>query len=255
MFTIFDWFGYNLPIKERYRLIKQAGFDGVMLYWSDEFGDADYKSFPQYAKEHGLYVENIHTSFENINSIWLDNQDGKGIEDYLLQCVDDCITYEIPTMVVHLSSGDNPPPMNIFGLDRIKRVAEKAEKHKVNVALENLRNSESLAYVFEKIELQHIGFCYDSGHHNCRNPKEDLLKKYGSRLMALHLHDNDGTDDQHRLPLEGTIDWNKTMQSISQTNYSGAIALEVINREYEKMSAEGFLSVAFERAKKLENLL
>jgi hypothetical protein len=27
MITIYDWFGYELPIKERYRLIKKAGFE------------------------------------------------------------------------------------------------------------------------------------------------------------------------------------------------------------------------------------
>lgn len=252
MMTIFDWFGFAIPYPERFRKIREAGFDGVLLYWSDEYGDTDFKSFPRYAEEAGLTVENIHTSFKNINSIWADNQEGTSIEDYLLQCVDDCAVYGIPTMIVHLSSGNNPPPMNPFGVDRIKRIVEKAEKYKVHVALENLRNSESLGYILGQIDSRHVGFCYDSGHHHCWNPKEDLLMKYGSRLMALHLHDNDGTEDEHRLPFDGTIDWNKTMRTISQTKYSGAIALEVMNRGYEALSAEEFLRVAFERAKKLE---
>jgi len=44
------------------------------------------------------------------------------------------------------------------------------------------------------------------------------------------------------------------MQSICQTNYSGAIALEVMNHGYEQLTAEEFLSLAFERTKKLEEL-
>lgn len=32
MITIYDWFGYELPIKERYQLIKEAGFDGSEIY-------------------------------------------------------------------------------------------------------------------------------------------------------------------------------------------------------------------------------
>lgn len=72
--------------------------------------------------------------------------------------------------------------------------------------------------------------------------------------MALHLQDNDGTNDQHRLPFDGTIDWTKTMQSIYQTNYSGAIALEVMNYGYEQSTAEEFLSLAFKRAKRLGEL-
>ncbi|MGN7385233.1 hypothetical protein [Paenibacillus sp. SAFN-117] len=37
MITIYDWFGYELPIKERYQLIKEAGFDGVLLWWSEDY--------------------------------------------------------------------------------------------------------------------------------------------------------------------------------------------------------------------------
>ena len=36
--VIYDWFGYALPLRERYRLIRAAGFDGVMLWWSNDFG-------------------------------------------------------------------------------------------------------------------------------------------------------------------------------------------------------------------------
>lgn len=39
---IYDCFGYgpgyDVPFPERYRLIKEAGFDCVMLWWSDRFG-------------------------------------------------------------------------------------------------------------------------------------------------------------------------------------------------------------------------
>lgn len=172
----------------------------------------------------------------------------------MLQCVADCAAYEISTMIVHLSSGNDAPPMNLFGLDRIKRITEKAEKHGIKIALENLRNSEGLAYTLGRFDSQNLGFCYDSGHHHCRNPKEDLLTKYGSRLMALHLHDNNGIEDQHLLPFDGTIDWNKTMQKICTTDYSGPIALEVANHGYENLPAEEFLSTAFEKARKLETM-
>jgi hypothetical protein len=32
--SLFDWFGYNLPMKEHYFLIKQSGFDGTIIYFS-----------------------------------------------------------------------------------------------------------------------------------------------------------------------------------------------------------------------------
>jgi sugar phosphate isomerase/epimerase len=99
----------------------------------------------------------------------------------------------------------------------------------VNVAFENLRRLGYLKYILSHVDSPRAGFCYDSGHHNCRTPNEDLLSQYGSRLMALHLHDNDGSDDQHRLPFDGTTDWSATMRRIAQSGYKGALALEATN--------------------------
>ena len=39
--SIVDYFGYNLSPQERLRLIKEAGFGGVMLLWAGYF-DKDY---------------------------------------------------------------------------------------------------------------------------------------------------------------------------------------------------------------------
>ena len=42
MIGIYDCFGYGtgyeVSFEERYKLIKNAGFDCVMLWWSDKFG-------------------------------------------------------------------------------------------------------------------------------------------------------------------------------------------------------------------------
>lgn len=257
MITIYDWFGYELPIKERYQLIKEVGFDGVLLWWSDgfgrdRFGRNDYRNGPQIAREAGLIIENIHTPVQNENNLWIDNLDGETVTDCYLQCVADCAEFEIPTMVVHLPNENNP--INRLGLDRIKRITEKAEQLGVNVALENLRNLSNLAYVLEHVDSMRIGFCYDCGHHYRYYPSNDLLSMYGSRLMALHLHDNNGSYAQHGLPFDGTIDWSTTMKKIVGSDYSGATAIEAMNWDYEDLSAKEFLHKAFERAKRLEEL-
>ena len=255
MVTIFDWFGYEVPYEKRYRLIKEAGFDGVLLYWSDEFNNTDYKHCPEMARDAGLFVENIHTSFDNINDLWLDNLSGDEIVDYLLQCVDDCHEYEIPTMIVHLTSGDNPPHANELCVKRINRIIERAEQKCVNVALENLRKPEYLGFVFDRITSSRLGFCFDSGHQNCRSKNIDLLSMYGEKLMAVHLHDNDESSDQHRMPFDGNIDWNTVMKKLSDIHYNGYTALEIMNAGYENIEKPSeFLSIAFDRAKKLDNL-
>jgi sugar phosphate isomerase/epimerase len=252
MITIYDWFGYELLIKERYQFIKEAGFDGVMLWWSEGFNRNDYRNGPQLAREAGLCIENIHTPIQNEQKLWLDNLEGEAAAECYLQCVADCAEFEIPTMVVHLPHESHQ--CNTLGLDRIKRMTEKAEQLGVNVALENLRNLTNVEYVLEQVDSKRIGFCYDSGHHYRHYPDKGLLSKYGSRLMALHLHDDNGSHAQHGLPFDGTTDWPATMRKITETGYSGATAIEAMNWDYEELTAKEFLHQAFERAKRLEAL-
>ena len=253
MFAIFNYFGCKLENEELYRLIKQTGFESTSMGWCD-MNYADFRYHPELARKAGLFVENIHVPFTAANDLWLDNLAGNALLDIYLQYVQDCADFELPTMVMHLSSGDEPPPFNEIGLDRIKRIVEKAEQKNVNIALENLRKTEYLAYALGNINSARLGFCYDSGHHHCWSPHDDLLSKYGHRLMALHLHDNDGKKDQHHLPFDGTMDWDMTMKKLAKTDYKGAISLEVGNFGYEDLTAEAFLLVAYDRAKRLEEI-
>lgn len=104
------------------------------------------------------------------------------------------------------------------------------------------------------IKSNRLGFCYDSGHENCYCKGADLLSLYGDKLMALHLHDNDCIEDQHRIPGEGTIDWNYVAQKIKSIGYSGAISLEITNEfsnQYSGTSAQEFLMIANERIRNL----
>ncbi len=257
--TIFDWFGYELHYSIRYQLIKQAGFDGVLLWGDDESFSV---KCPEIARANGLFVENVHTPFTDSANLWLDNLKGQDYVDKVLKCIDNCSSFEIPTTVVHLSKRDNNPPDNQLGLERVKRLVERAEAKNVTLALENQSNADYLRLVFNSVDSPMLKFCFDSGHQNCRTPEENWLAEYGHRLGSLHLHDNMGfrgkdEDDQHLLPFDGNIDWPSTMKKIKSLGYDGPIALEVVNTGYEKLKDEHleFLKIAYERGKSLCELM
>jgi L-ribulose-5-phosphate 3-epimerase len=249
---IYYWFGYPIANKERFRLIKEAGFDNVFLWWGDEFVDldGDKNLLPEMARAVGLEVENVHAPFDKTNRIWTESVNAEDIVKRYTQCIIDCAQHNIPTVVIHLTNGDAPPAPTLLGIDRIKYLVELAEQKGVNIALENLRKPEYLQFVFSNIQSNRLGFCYDSGHENCYSKGTDLLRTYGNKLMALHLHDNDGTDDQHRIPGEGTINWDSIIQKIKSTRYQGAISLEVTNefsKQYSGITAQEFLMAANKR--------
>lgn len=250
MISIYDWFGYELPINERYNLIKKAGFDGVLLWWSDGFGRGEYRNGVEYARKAGLFVENIHTPIEHQNDLWADNIDGQVELECYLECIKDCAEFEIPTMVVHLPEEEYIP--NKLAMDRINKIAEKAEQYGINVAMENVGNKSNLIFVLDRVKSERVGFCYDCCHHQNYCKDTDLLSMYGDRLMALHLHDNGGERHQHQLPFDGSIEWDNIMKDIAKTGYEGPTSLEPMNWDYTDLSASDFLRKAFKKAEKLD---
>jgi len=259
MLSIFNWFGYReLSHAEGFRLIRQAGFEGVLLWWDFADGGEDYRKQPELARREGLWVENIHTPFGHVQDIWEDNAAGQALFDYYMTCVGDCAAFGIPTMVMHAHKRGIPPPADLrLGLGRFNRIVDRAEQKGVDVAMENQRSPTQMklaAWLLEEIGSPRFGFCLDSGHHNAREEDVDMLARFGHRLMALHLHDNDATDDQHLLPFDGTTDWAKQMRAIAATGYKGPTTLEVVNEGYGEKSPAEFLAIAYERAKRLEQL-
>lgn len=249
---IYYWFGYPIQNFERFKLIKEAGFDHVMLWWGDEFIEIDGEKavLPDMARRLGLAVENVHLPYEKVNDIWLDGINGLDMVKFYKSCITDCAAHHIPTAVLHVMDGETPPAPSQIGIDRFKDIIEFAERKNVNIALENLKRPEHLDFIFSNIQSKCLGFCYDSGHENCYSQDKDFLSNYGDRLMALHLHDNDGSADQHRIPGEGTVNWEMVSEKLCVLEYSGAISLEITNefsKQFTGLSPEEFLKVAYER--------
>lgn len=257
MISMWDWFDKDTPMLERYRLMKEVGFDGVLMWWSnefgrDKFGNDDYLNSPKMAIDSGLFIENIHVPVEYANLLWEDSPDGTAIYNRYMQCIRDCESFEIPTMVVHLPNEDHV--FTKLGLERMMKITELAEQKSINVALENLRNLSNLSYVLEKIDSNRIGFCYDSGHHYHYYPECNMLSKFGSRLMALHLQDDNGSHGMHGLPLDGSINWISVMKNIADTGYKGPTSLEPMKWAYEDMSVEEYLKLAARKARRLDSM-
>jgi len=253
---MFPLFIPDLPAGEKYRLIKDAGFDAVSIYWGDENKYEQLKS----AREYGLIIDNIHSQNEDAHTIWQDDTCGEKRKDVLLSCVEDCALYNIPTVVIHLTGFPPYPPVTELGLRRIEEIVHLAERKNVKLAFENLWTFEHLDTLFERFASPNVGFCYDTGHENL-NLYRDCLESYSDKIFAVHINDNfrDGYD-AHVLPFDGTINWDEKMRQLNQCKNVNFLTLEIYKLEsgeheksciYKELSAEEFLSTAYQRAVKL----
>ena len=237
-------------------MIRAAGFTSVMLWWGGEFDavPGEYLTHPALAHTYGLTVENAHLPYFTVNELWT----GGSYEGLLLDGIRSCAAYGVPVLVAHVSEGENPPEPTQCGIDTLLRAADLCERLNVRLALENVRQSRHLDYALSHIDSKQVGFCYDIGHARVVYKREHtLLKRYADRLMALHLHDNDGSGDQHRLPFDGDVDWKSFSRILPQTAYRGALTLEAEQQDWQnpdRITAAAYLDEAYERACRLEAL-
>lgn len=253
-YSIFSWFSYELPIEERFALIKEAGFDAVMLWW----GDKDRMVQPKLAREALMEVENAHAPCNNANSIWEDNAVGEEYVKDLFQCIEECSELSVPMLVVHITSFKEEPKITELGIGRLRNLVDFAERMKVCIALENTCFLQPLEYVFDNIKSDYLGFCYDSGHENFSKPYVDWLSTYGERLTAMHLHDNFGGNDAHLLPFDGGINWTTVLGRLKNSRPLEFLSFELdFNKKtrdsciYDNLSAQEYLELAYERVTKL----
>lgn len=71
------------------------------------------------------------------------------------------------------------------------------------------------------------GICFDVGHAHMEGDAPGALEEALPRLRHLHIHDNDGTDDQHRAPGSGTVPWEPVLAFLARHGYQGLGAVEV----------------------------
>ena len=197
----------------RLRAVRAAGFDAVMFHWQGA-GDAGRRL--NMIGRAGLRVRTVHFPQEEMMDFWRAGETGERLERQLLEAVRALGGWDIPHLVVHTTRRDLTPEPNETGLRRFARAAEAGERYGVDIALENTRYLRYNRYLFERIASPRLGFCFDCGHAQCFTPGEDPLGLFGDRLRTTHLHDNDGSRDEHRLIGEGSVDLRRVFLRLRQ---------------------------------------
>ncbi|MBQ0017184.1 MAG: sugar phosphate isomerase/epimerase [Clostridiales bacterium] len=251
----------NKTPKETITIVKKAGFDGVFLQWYD----GDYKKFDmnvfdqvKLAQELGLEIEFAHLSYFDINDIWLEEEKANKFIDRIKNDIVDLKKCGIKMGILHLTKSDTPPLYNEVGVKRLQELCNFAKQLGVKIAFENTRKQGYLEFVLDRIKNDNVGICLDAGHCHCYFKDNFNFEKFRNRIFALHLHDNFGEKDEHLLPFDGTIDWEKMCENIVKANYNGPITLECgysLHYFNQGLKFEDFYNECYKRAKKLSQLM
>jgi sugar phosphate isomerase/epimerase len=100
----------------------------------------------------------------------------------------------------------------------------------VEVLLENTPNAlssgERLNYFLRQTHLN-LNYCFDVGHAHMAHGIDAEFEVMKERIRSTHIHDNDGQEDQHLFPSEGSIDWPKAMRLLGSRPDQYPLLLEL----------------------------
>jgi sugar phosphate isomerase/epimerase len=118
----------------------------------------------------------------------------------------------------------------------LEEVAAAAAPLGVQVAVELIPNRLSTAdglvrLLEEDLELPPpgAGICLDTGHGFLAGDLADAIELVSGELVATHVHDNRGRNDDHLVPFDGNIDWPTALMSFRKVGYEGNLTFEVAN--------------------------
>ena len=151
----------------------------------------------------------------------------------------------VAAMVVHLGLPRTQPRDEHSGPADTRAAARRSidELHRiarplgVQLAVEVLPNelsrAGSLVHFVEEdlpgvdLEEIEIGICLDFGHAHLDGDVVDAIETVSEHLVATHVHDNRGRNDDHLLPFDGTIDWPAALTAVQKVGFDGALMLEI----------------------------
>ena len=261
---------YSLPISEVITNIKSIGFDAISPVFKTEEILCDIANT---AEKCGLTLQSLHAPFGKAADMWsADKSVCASAKNEILSAIDACVKFNIPVLVVHAWIGfDYKFNADNLCFESFEEIVDKAAVNGVKIAFENTEGEEYLFALMEHFKNNKtVGFCWDSGHEMCYNHSQDLLSKFGDRLIMTHLTDNLGisrvdgktfwTDDLHLLPYDGIADWDYNIERLKKTKHLDFLNFELNltskpnrheNDVYEQMSLENYFTEAYKRACKI----
>jgi sugar phosphate isomerase/epimerase len=225
--------------------------------WLDERGLKTKGVHASSGEIHSHYtsVAEYNTERENLKDYTSENECSRlaGVE-LIRNRVDLARELETGEIVLHL-----PLPFKIFEADSFFKerffagafrsfdeLKPYCLERKVRICIENLpgcpehHQREMFDRLFERYDPDFMGLCFDTGHGNLHSKNcLDLARRYLQRLFIAHIHDNHGAFpapgaassvrdlDEHRIPFEGTFNWQGFAELLAGSPYQLPYLMEL----------------------------
>lgn len=177
---------------------------------------AEFPKLLQVLGSSGVRVHSIHAPFGaafDISS--LDDAVHECGVDALIDSIELASVIDADKVIVHASDTISHDKLGRMERARgvLREMSAVASESGIVLALENLppgylgHTPEEIIALLDGTDRGSVAVCFDSGHANMSGHFVEFASALLPHAVTTHLHDNDGTADQHMFPGQGNIDW------------------------------------------------
>ncbi len=183
----------------------------------------------------GVRARSVHSPFgPSFDISSLDDHTHEQGVDRLIDSIEFAGVLGAGVVIVHAS--DKLAGSSDGRLERARGVLRElsvvAKESGVMLALENLppdhlgHTPKEILSLLDGTDPDSMGVCFDCGHANLSGRFVEFARALLPHAVCTHVHDNDGTEDQHRFPGAGTIDWREFAAAYRGSRANATIVLE-----------------------------
>lgn len=115
----------------------------------------------------------------------------------------------------------------------LAEILEFCEERGLKIALENMLpggigdDITELSGLVRGFNSKNLGICLDTSHARITEDLPRITRACDQDLLTTHISDNFGETDNHFVPFEGSIEWEKFLETLKEIKYEGIFMLEV----------------------------
>lgn len=258
--------------KEAIRIYAEAGFTSLDYsfdpYMENGTSPYDQDDWESHAKDIRRYADSLGVRFNQAHGpfmFMLPANQRVDLHERVIpmteRCLEVCAILGVPHVVVHpihnLRWHDYKDELWTLNQDFYHELAATSEKTGVKIALENMFYSDRrrgcismdmlnephdyVRFYKELDDEKHFICLLDTGH--CGLVGEDTadsIRVLGPLLKGLHVNDNCYHDDDHLMPYEGLIDWDRVLKALADVDYQGDFTFESLHLYEDRVPEELF---------------
>ncbi len=93
---------------------------------------------------------------------------------------------------------------------------------------EVVANSDAMLRMIEQVNDDNLGVILDIGHQYAQKELIPLsIEKLGRHMKYIHIADNDGRDNRHLVPGNGTVDWDEIFRLLKRKDFDGYFSIDL----------------------------